>query len=445
MTKEFTIKPEDKDSRHVYINRREFLKKAGKVSLSLAGVPIIASLACSSENKGNDSAEKANGENNNTNNDTSPTNGPLDNAVYIVKNGDCFQNIKKLFEMMGGIKTIINEGDVVVIKGNGQWPNQGYTHTGCIKAVIDEIFLAYPAFSGEIFICDNIQAYDNAGQNGFDSTSGYRTRNWIDHNWDSLALYYRGLSKKVTSRRWLNNTDSTVITGPANLAAGADGWIREYFTFHGSQAYLSYPLFRSELVTDRIIDMKNGVWEGGAGGGYSGRKVKTIFMPTLNNHGYSVSDEDYAGVTSAIKSFFGATEAHNSVGGSFNGYKNIHNASYDTGGTANGAYYAGELAARFIKNQYKPNLYITAAMFTGHASRTGDATETKTVLACTNPATLDYVACRDVMGPLNPKLNPAILNGDSTFNRTRKQIEGCIYGGIGTITEGEYSVRTYSF
>lgn len=59
--------------------------------------------------------------------------------VYKVLNGDCFQNIAKVLEMAGGAGKYINPTDVVVIKGNGQWPNQGYTHTGCIKAVIDAI------------------------------------------------------------------------------------------------------------------------------------------------------------------------------------------------------------------------------------------------------------------------------------------------------------------
>ena len=85
-------------------------------------------------------------------------------------NGDCFQNIAKVLELAGGIERYINATDVVVIKANGQWPNQGYTHTGCIKAVIDAI-LGIPGFSGEILICDNIQKYGRAGQFGFYSTS----------------------------------------------------------------------------------------------------------------------------------------------------------------------------------------------------------------------------------------------------------------------------------
>ncbi len=107
--------------------------------------------------------------------------GPAENTVYIVKNGDCFQNISKLWELMGGVTSIIDPDDVVIIKANGQWPNQGYTHTGCIKAVIDEI-LSIPSFSGEILICDNVQTYAKANETGFDADDWHRTNNYADCN-----------------------------------------------------------------------------------------------------------------------------------------------------------------------------------------------------------------------------------------------------------------------
>jgi hypothetical protein len=179
-----------------------------------------------------------------------------------------------------------------------------------------------------------------------------------------------------------------------------------------------------------MIDMKNGVWEGG---NYTGRSVKTIVMPTLNNHGYGV--ESYAGITSAIKSFFGATEIHISENATWRSHYHIHSCSF----TFDKADYAGELTARFINTMYAPNLYVTAAMWSGYESRTGGAVETKTVLACENPATLDYVACRDVISPYQSWLNPDL------DNNTRKQITGCIGGGIGTINLTDFEIIAYDF
>lgn len=345
------------------------------------------------------------------------------NKVCLVKNGDCFQNIAKLWEMLGGAELYINATDIVVIKANAQWPNQGYTHTGCIKGVIDRI-LEVPNFEGEVLICDNIQIYGIEGRYGFDALPSYRVNNWPDHNWNSLAVEYRDNGKPVATKGWLNSESD--IASPAD----GEGWIRDYFSFHGLNSYLSYPIFESPLTPGRMIDMKNGVWEAGS---YTGRQIKTIFMPNLNNHGSGV--EDYAGITSAVKSFFGATEIHTGVSGTFRDHYSIHTASF----TMNRADYAGELVARFINTMYRPDLYITSAMWSGHYSRTGNATETKTVLACDNPATLDYIACRDVISPYASWLNPDL------DNNTRKQIVGCISGGVGTIDPAAYEVVSFNF
>jgi hypothetical protein len=342
--------------------------------------------------------------------------------VYLVKNGDCFQNTAKLWDMLGGPSDHIAPTDIVIVKGNAQWQFQGYTHTGCIKGVIDKI-IDIPGFSGEVLICDNVQ--ECGGPYGFEANIWGRTHNWPDHNWNTLAAEYQADGKPVATKRWFNS--ELDITGPAD----GEGWVRDFFTFHDMDTYLSYPIFESPLTAGRMIDMKNGVWEEG---GYTGRQVKTIFMPTLNNHGWSGS-EDYAGITSAIKSYFGATEIHTCSGGTWRNHQDIHRSSFSVGR----ADYAGELTARYISTMYSPNLYITAAMWSGHEGRTEGATETKTVLACENPATLDYIACRDVISPYADWLNP------DQNNNTRRQILGCISGGVGTISSAEYEVVSYDF
>jgi hypothetical protein len=351
--------------------------------------------------------------------------------VILVKNGGWAANMGKLLEMLGGITRYVAPSDVVVIKANAQWPNQGYTHTGCIKALIDAV-LAIPGFSGEVLICDNVQTYGEPGQLGFDTNS--RDHNWPDHNYNSLAADYQSRGQPVAVKQWTNGSISNQ-TGPSSgVDANGIGWVREFFTFHGKQVALSYPYFRSPLNPGRIIDMKYGVWENQA---YTGRRVQAIHMPTLNNHGDGT--EDYAGVTSALKSFYGATEIPGGTTGSLNGALHIHSATYSDNPADNHPDYAGELAAHFIGHQYAPVLYITAAIYSGHQSRVGAATYTDTVLACHNPATLDYVACKQVISPYAPFLNPDLSNN------TRAQIMGSIAGGVGTITPGQFSIQELDF
>jgi hypothetical protein len=359
--------------------------------------------------------------------------------VYKVNNGDYHANMTKLLDMLGGIGRYISPSDVVVIKANGQWPCQGYTHTGCIKEVIDAI-LALPGFSGEVLICDDVQNYSlGAGTTGFDAAIGYRDNNWPDHNWDSLAAAYQAQKKPVGTKRWVN---SPLWTTPSNLPyfsnwspANGDGWHRYLFNYGGRPTYLSCPVFQSPVTAGRMIDMKYGVWENG---GYTGRPVKAIFMPTLNNHAWENGGgvEDEAGVTSAIKSFFGATEIHGGNCETFNGFYHIHSYCPDNLGQT-----IGELTGAFINNLYAPVLYITPAMYAGWKNRwqTDGAVATNTVLACANPVTLDYISCRDVISPYASWLNP------DNNNNTRSQQLGCNSQGIGTLDPWQFEVMTFDF
>jgi hypothetical protein len=192
-----------------------------------------------------------------------------------------------------------------------------------------------------------------------------------------------------------------------------------------------------------MIDMKNGVWENGS---YTGRNIKVISMPTLNNHGEGV--EDYAGVTSAVKSFFGATEIQSGDDATWNGYYSIHSSTFTQAGTAGSvvAQWAGDLVGLYIKTFFSPFLYITSAMYSGWWDRTvvTGAAATNTVLACQNPVSLDYISCRDVISkcgsPVSTWLDPTTQN-----NNTWRQMLGCNGRGIGTLDPQSIEVISYDF
>ena len=143
-------------------------------------------------------------------------------------------------------------------------------------------------------ICDNLQQYGVAGQTGFDTTPANRANNWSQFNWTELAQSYRSGAnpQPVAVYQWQNDTNwrsptlplpsASLWTPGMGVPSGATTlWSRYFFLYNGNPMYLSYPVFESPLTSGRIIDMKNGVWENGS---YTGRKVKTIVMPTLNNH-----------------------------------------------------------------------------------------------------------------------------------------------------------------
>jgi hypothetical protein len=160
-----------------------------------------------------------------------------------------------------------------------------------------------------------------------------------------------------------------------------------------------------------------------------------------------VGSEDYAGVTSAVKSFYGATEIfHGSptyVSDDYvwNAYNSIHSSSFSQTQDPNAAQIGGQLVGTFINNLYAPVLYVTAAMYAGWYSRTSTtgAAATNTVLACTDPVSLDYIACRDVLSPYASWLNP------DQDNHTRQQLLGCSSQGIGTLDPQQIEVITFDF
>jgi hypothetical protein len=49
--------------------------------------------------------------------------------LYVARNGSPVWNVSKAIELAGGIQRFVDADDIVVLKPNGQWPNQGYTHT----------------------------------------------------------------------------------------------------------------------------------------------------------------------------------------------------------------------------------------------------------------------------------------------------------------------------
>ena len=132
-------------------------------------------------------------------------------------------NVQAAFNLAGGIQRFIDQDDVVILKPNGQWPNQGYTLTQSMKALIDVILIRPGGFNGEIIIAEHVHS---------------------DH---TTAM----------------------------------------------------------------------------GGSYTGQKVKTIFLPNLNNHG-SLNLEDYAGPTSPLKCHLGIQD-FNVAGGT----NSLHGVGYN--------------------------------------------------------------------------------------------------------------------
>ena len=360
--------------------------------------------------------------------------------IYVARNGTPVTNVQNVIALAGGIQQFVDHDDVVVLKPNGQWPNQGYTHTLCMKALIDVILDRPGGFAGEVIIIEHVHrapppAADNALNTNYcwNMSVGNRQRNWPDMNYFELVDDYHTQSiPNVTAIPLYDSGQGgfVAVTGPADLAADQHGWVRTTYTTAANSrtVRLSHPILLSSY-SGKLIDLKNGVWQNGA---YNGQKVKLIFLPTLNNHG-GLDSEDYAGPTSALKCHLGIVDFTGP------GSYSLHGVGYNTPVNPQAM---GESVGHLITQILKPAFYLTCAEWTGYGNRTGSsATQTKTVGLCADPATLDYWMCKYVMLPC--RTSQTFMNPDND-NNLRKALVGCCSKGVGTINESEMVVHQVS-
>ncbi len=357
----------------------------------------------------------------------------LTNRVLVARNGTPPENVANVLALAGGIARFIDQDDVVVLKPNGQWRRQGYTHTECMKALIDEILARPGGFDGEIIIAEHIHRGPSASMEAqycWNISAGdNRLNNWPDMSYLELVQHYHdnGVSNVTATPLYDSGSspDWVPVTGPADLSAGQHGWVRTTYTTisTSSTVRLSHPIIRSSY-SDRLVDLSHGVWTGGA---YTGQAVKLIFLPTLNNHG-SFDNEDYAGPTSAVKCHLGIVEFAGNEG------VDLHDIGYGNGHPEA----AGESVGHLITEIISPTFYLTCAEYTGYRGRTNDVAEqTRTVGLCLEPVTLDFWMCKYLMLPI--ATSQTFMNPDGD-NNLRRQLEGCHSKGVGTLVESEMVV-----
>jgi len=390
------------------INRRDFVKKLGKLSsgLLIGGYIFDSVFYHPSKAMANVAAN-----------------------IYISKNGSPAENIQKVIEMrFGGIENFIGSDDVVVINPNGQWTNQGGSNCACCMGLIDLILNRPGGFNGEIIFaeCTQFQKYGywTAQGSGLDRNGPY--------NFNDMITYYHnnGYPNVNGIRIWRNMDEPAewpVISGPQE----GQGWVRIEWTSPAGYLFaIPYPVILSPY-SNRLIDLKNGVYDNG----YSDQPpLKFIKIPNLNNHG-SNAEQDYAGITSAVKSFLGISE----VGG-WSGHRSLHQFENL------GAFACGEAIGAWINAVRKPDIFITTAEWVGWGSRTSSqATQAKTVGLCDDPVSLDYYMSKYVMWPTYPEQQYFNPDYDMSNNNTRLTMEGCKSRGFGTTNESEIGAYVYDF
>lgn len=380
--------------------------------------------------------------------------------IYMAKNGTPEQNIKSVIEMMGGIERFIGNNDIVILKPNAQWWNQGRTNLAAMKGFID-LVLNIPGFTGEIIITENNHFMDESlpeeekdnvrGWTHFSEING--EIDGVNHNLNTLIeLFQEQGYRNVTKYHWRdggpkrdiwgNGQNGGIVKSPAN----GDGyvWSDIDYTFSGFfglkkwKVKMTYPIFTS-AHSGITIDFKNGAFkrDGKGSGEYLPDKpVKIINFASLNSHG-----ED-TGITSSIKNYMGITDLSCGYWGlEPKGYFNIHlcGEKYYRHGKAGAIGY-------FMKTIRKVDLNIVTAEWVGWGHRTDvkRAAKMRTILASTDPIALDYYGAKHLVYPLSG--NSDYHNPDNPRSSVRKFLNLTLETlGEGTLEKSKMRIQIHDY
>lgn len=370
-------------------------------------------------------------------------------TLYRAVNGKPATNLAKVIEMMGGIENLIGAEDVVVIKPNVQWWNQGAPNLAALKHFVDLVMGRPGGFRGEVVVAENchrgaspwqhagwIRAFernsdltqihnmnDLAGQLKRKYGNGFSTCHWIDVDAGGKRVY--GPSE-VNGYVYCDGSGGVPLITCDNGAKGDD--------FRAT--IMTYPIFTTDKGT--VIDFKNGIWERGS---YTGQPLRFINLAALNHH------STYSGATSAIKNYLGVTDLSGGPDPSNGGcltknYYNFHSFPFNKWASGPQPGMLGAEIGAFLKTTRKADLNITTAEWIGLSSRTDPpVAHTKAVLACTDPVALDYHATRYLLYP-NSKLT--IHNPDDE-SPLRQYLVKCAEAEAGIFDERHVKVESYDF
>jgi hypothetical protein len=353
---------------------------------------------------------------------------------------------------MGGVEKIIGPDDVVVIKPNAQWWNQGTPNLAALKAFVDLVMERTGGFKGEVVVAENChrglspwKSLSSAWAPLFERNSDLAGISNLNDLTESLKQRY-GDRFSVCH---LVNVDA----GGKRVYGPADG--SGYVYCDGSEGVplitcengmsgpdhrvtiMTYPI----LVTDKdtLIDFKNGIWERGA---HTEQPLKFINFSALNHH------SAYCGVTSAVKNYLGISDLSGGPDPHHGGrltkdYYNFHSFPFNKWAPGPDPGMLGEEVGIFLNTIRKADLNITTAEWVGLSSRTDSpVARTRAVQACTDPVALDYHSAKYVLCP-NSKLS--IHNPDDESSPVRQYLKKCAEMSGCIFDESLVQVTSYDF
>lgn len=349
--------------------------------------------------------------------------------VFLARGRTPADNLKCMVDAMGGIETLIGKNDVVLIKPNGQWWNQGMSNTDTICALV-ELIINRSGFSGEVVIGENHHFREEESRGWTTNTPNGR---W---NLNDLVSYFNARGHPNVSKvHWRDaGSNPRPLQGDAgggkrtHEKSDGDGYVwdssRIYKSPQGRKCMMTYPVFTSPYSGVRV-SLLTGVEKRAQ---EPTRSLSFLNVSSLNHH------SSYCGVTASIKNLMGIVDMTCGYPGPeppdywsthyigmestlFKASETSRNLLYKFGinspslhrrlrsvGTFDFRYTGGALGY-WIYNVRRPTMNFITADWVGWGSRTDASMSSRprALLASLDPVALDYVAARDVLLPETEK------------------------------------------
>lgn len=371
-------------------------------------------------------------------------------TIYRAVNGTSEQNLTKILDLMGGIEKIIGSSDVVIIKPNVQWWNQGAPNLAALKTFVDIIMERPGGFNGEVVLVENCHRGSSPWQhggwaNGFERNSDVPDVSNINELFKILKEKYGSrfstchlIDIGAGGRRIFKPSEGTGYV----YCDGSNG-VPLIYCENGESGsnrratIMTYPIIKTDKGT--IIDFKHGIWEKGS---YTGQPLRFINFTALNHH------SNYCGVTSAIKNYMGIADLSGGPDPKNGGlltkdYYNFHSFPFNKWSPGPEPGMLGAEIAMFMKTIRKADLNITTAEWIGLSSRIdAPIVQTRAVLASADPVALDYHSAKYLLYP-NSKIS--VHNPDNKKSPVYQYLMKCAGSDGGVFDERLVKVISYDF
>jgi hypothetical protein len=385
-------------------------------------------------------------------------------TVYRAVNGSPGDNLEKVLALMGGAEALFGDEDVVILKPNLQWYNQGAPNIAAMDRLVTLIMERRGGFRGEVVLAENIHRGAKPWERAGWAVPFVRNADLPGvRNYNELA---GGLKKRYGDRFSVCHLVN-IASGGKRVRSSADG--PGYVICDGTggvpllsfdnglaggkrrEVVMSYPILRTDRGT--LIDYRLGVWENGI---YTERAVKFVNCAALNHHSV------YCGFTSAVKNYLGVSDLSGGPdpagGGRLAGtYFNFHSFPFD--GDAKGPVpgMLGAEVGHFLKTVRRPTLNITTAEYCGLVDRVGlPVARTRAVAASADPVALDFHTAKYILfansgislhdpenrrSPSARYLRECARTGDYCYDESRVEVASFDLAAGRLQGEGELVVR----